>query len=191
MKKTAAALAAATTLALLAPAGASAETEVVTDPRGDSYSGADYEPGPPSSSDWGDITRVVLEHTRQRFSVVVRLNPATYPPDLYEARLDTRPGRPGPELQVFFGVDAYDDDLPPYVTLYRMNGITEIRCKGARSKALGSAGGKAGHRISIPRSCLGNPRKVRVKLTSGQEHGYDDHAPGRAKPRWSPWVRRG
>lgn len=181
-------LAAALVLGLAGPARA--DRVVIDDPKGDSFSGADHK-AHPESSEYGDITRLVLRHESKRVKLTVALNPRTSQPDLYEASLDTRKDRAGAEYRLYFGKDPYDSSV--YVQVYRRGSGAETACRGARSAAIkGPSQWKGGgHRVSIPRRCLGRPQQVRAWVASGQEHGIDDYAPGRTKYAWSRWARRG
>lgn len=176
-------LATTTTLALATASPASAGQITVRDPRGDS--GVDFGGGTTS----GDVTSLTVQHTSRRVIVTVRV---VAEPDWYTARLDTRSARSGAEFEIDFGLDYYAQPVRPYISIYSNVTHRKVSCAGKQSAALRSSSGRViGHRISVPRSCLGRPARVRAGLRTNEEGGYLDFAPGSTRWGWSPWVRRG
>jgi len=163
--------------ASLAVGPAAADSVSLRDPKGDAYFG----------DEWGDVTKLVLRHGRKRVVVTVTLNPKTFWPDFFEGRFDTKPKDPGSEFGFYFGTE-YGHSL----TLF--TGGERVRCSGKRHRdKYGPDGKHTGGRlvVSFPRKCLGAPKKVRLKMSTAQEHAIDDRVGGDRKARWTRWAERG
>lgn len=65
----------------------------------------------------------------------------------------------------------------------RGSSYTAIKCKKVKTK-LNFKRDRA--RVSIPRKCFGNPRKVRMRVETGKVSGKQHDVTG-----WSKWVKRG
>jgi hypothetical protein len=158
-------------LALLQPA--SADTRRFSDPNGDT--------GLPA-----DITTVRVTNGSERVKVKARPGRVEFE-DFFTYWLDTRPKNPGPEYRVdvvpnsdAFGltrVDAFGEQGTP------------VPCDGLRATADNS--NPEWISISVPRSCLENPGKVRVAVKARYTDGDTsvvDWAP--AKRKFFGWVAR-
>jgi hypothetical protein len=133
-----------------------------------------------------NITKVTVKHSKKNVKVTTTtgvIRPGTY----LTVYLDTDPSDPGPE---------YRNDLVPaseLSPLMRIDGFgqhgTAVPCDGLRGR--GDVFGPKTVSVTVPRSCLGNPSKVRVSV-----RGYFDvkgpnvvdWAPGFKK--FTGWVRR-
>ena len=118
-----------------------------------------------------NITKVTVKHGSKNIKITTRtgaIRPGTY----LTVYLDTDPSSPGPE---------YRNDLVPASEL--------SPCDGLRGR--GDVYGPTTVSATIPRSCVGNPNKVRVSV-----RGYFDVS-GPNVVDWAPgfkklggWVRR-
>ena len=133
-----------------------------------------------------NITKVTVKHGSTNIKVTTRtgvIRPGTY----LTVYLDTDPSNPGPE---------YRNDLVPASELSPLMRIEKfgeqghaVRCDGLRGR--GDVYGPKTVSVTIPRSCVGNPDKVRVSV-----RGYFDVL-GPNVVDWAPgfkklggWVRR-
>lgn len=166
-----------TVAALLAafPAPASAAVQTFADPQGDTTHPA-------------DIVRVHVEHAA-RIVVVVHHENLTFRdgPGRIRIAYDTGPRYSGPEFVLRL---AYQSDKPPELRAAQGWGHFHsppiATCVGEHVRV------RPGHdrtRIGVPRSCFGDPRRVRVQVRVAPFKDDDrrvDLAPG---PRaMGPWV---
>lgn len=159
-------------LAVLAPAHA--ETRTFDDRTGDTGVQA-------------DITTVRVSNGPKRVKVQVAPG-RVLGGDSFTFWLDTQPKNAGPEYKI--GVVANSDAFG----LVRVGGFgqrgTPVACDGLRATADQFAPERVA--VSVPRSCLGKPGKVRVAVRARyHEDGPDvvDWAP--AKRKFFGWVARG
>lgn len=152
---------------------AHADTRRFTDPAGDS--------GLPA-----DVTTVRVNHTADLVEVAVRPGRVGFE-DYFTFWLDTRPNNVGPEYRV--GVRPNSDDLG----LSRVGAFGEqgrpVTCDDLRATADHYAPSQVS--ISVPRSCLGDPGKVRVAVRASYSDGdarVIDWAPARRT--FFGWVAR-
>ena len=133
-----------------------------------------------------NITKVKVKHSKKNVKVTTTtgvIRPGTY----LTVYLDTDPSNPGPE---------YRNDLVPASELSPLMRIekfgqdgTAVPCDGLRGR--GDVYGPKTVSVTVPRSCLGYPAKVRVSV-----RGYFD-VKGPNVVDWAPgfkeltgWVRR-
>jgi hypothetical protein len=105
----------------------------------------------------------------------------------YQFWLDTNPHDPGPEYRVNVIPNAGGSPLRKVANFHSPG--TKVKCNGLRATA--DVFGEDYAKIVVPRSCIGNPSKVRVAVRGyyGDEHpAVVDWAPG--KERFTPWVHR-
>ena len=158
-------------LTLLQPA--SADTRRFSDPNGDT--------GLPA-----DLTTVKVTNGSELVKVKARPGRVEFE-DFFTYWLDTRPKNAGPEYRVdvvpnsdAFGITRVD--------AFGQQG-TPVPCAGLRARADNSA--PEWISISVPRSCLDNPGKVRVAIKArytDEDTSVVDWAP--AKRKFSGWVAR-
>ena len=133
-----------------------------------------------------NITKVTVKHSKKNITVTTRtgvIRPGTY----LTVYLDTDPSNPGPE---------YRNDLIPASELSPLMRIEKfgqqgdaVDCVGLRGR--GDVYGPKTVSVTVPRSCVGDPAKVRVSV-----RGYFDvkgpnvidWAPG--KKQFTGWVHR-
>lgn len=106
----------------------------------------------------------------------------------YEFWLDTNPDDPGAEYRV----DVFpNSEIVPLqkVTNFNSPGI-DLKCDGLRVIADASDGDETPYaKITVPRSCVGTPSKVRVSVVGRYtDPAVVDWAPGEEK--FYPWVNR-
>lgn len=129
---------------------------------------------------YGDIQRVRVHHAERNVFVKVVFRRAMS--DLLQVWIDTRPGRRGAEY-----IADIDDHYAEFrKELSRANGFrygNTVRCAGLRAS---HTPGRRTVRMTIPRSCLGGPARLRASLHSTEETGrFHDWAPGRRQfARW-------
>lgn len=133
----------------------------------------------------GHITSVRVSHGSSNVAVTARdaeMEFTTY----YRFWLDTDPKDPGPEYKTEVYPNS-DGMALQKVENFSSEG-TNVRCGGYR--AIADAYGPEYAKIIVPRSCLGNPSKVRVSVTGFYDENPDvvDWAPGTRK--FTPWVYR-
>ena len=133
-----------------------------------------------------NITKVTVKHRGKNIKITTRtgvIRPGTY----LTVYLDTDPSNPGPE---------YRNDLVPASELSPLMRIEKfgdegsaVPCDGLRGR--GDVYGPTTVSVTIPRSCVGNPEKVRVSV-----RGYFD-VKGPNVVDWAPgfkklggWVHR-
>jgi hypothetical protein len=131
------------------------------------------------------ITSVRVSHGPKTVGVTAFEDETTYA-NYYRFWLDTNPDDPGPEYKTEIYPDSDGFSLQK-VANFASPGI-KIGCPGFRAQA--SPDGPIYAKIIVPRSCLGNPSKVRVAVVgyySGSPRVVD-WAPG--EERLYPWVNR-
>lgn len=175
------ALAPLAALALAAPAGAA--MSVTTDPAGDLRF--------VRQGHSGDITKVRVVHGPQALRTTVRHAPDSGITDIYLVWIDTDPRNPGPEYRAGAGAEIEQAGVTKVDGWGRSEG-TSVRCAGA-SVDFDFEGAEPGApvRMSFPRSCLGNPDRVRVCVATEPDFPFKriDWAPG--KRAFGPWVQAG
>jgi hypothetical protein len=160
--------AAAVAVLVLAPTAAHAESKVHRDPAGDVASfnlsdsnpdSEDFTPTPAPTQSDGDITSIRVTHLARTVRVSLAFHELNRSGlgKFFEYRVRSNKGVRDLEVSAFSGSWAGDHSLTD-------NDGDNVRCKGIR------------HRIDyvrntalvvIPRSCLGDPRWVRVAAVSG------------------------
>lgn len=126
-----------------------------------------------------NLTKVTVKHRATTIKVTARtgvIRPGTY----VTVYFDTDPSNPGPE---------YRNDLVPASELSPLMRIERfgqeghaVRCDGLRGR--GDVFGPKTVSVTVPRSCVGNPSKVRVSV-----RGYFD-IPGPNVVDWAPGYRQ-
>jgi hypothetical protein len=168
-------LAAVAALLVAFPSPAAANQLMFTDPRGDTTHPA-------------DIIGVSVEHT-DRIVVVVQHDNLTFRdgPARLRVAYDTGPRYPGPEFYLRL---TYQSDEPLELRAAQGWGHLDsppiATCQGERVRV---RPGLDRTRISVPRSCFGDPRRVRVhiRLTPfSDDNRRADVAP--AARTMGPWV---
>jgi ribosomal protein S28E/S33 len=134
----------------------------------------------------GDITTVRVKHGAYRVTVAVSPGRVKIG-DFFRFWLDTRAGNAGPEYKVEVYPNSDGIGLMR-VDAFGQTGV-RVRCDGLRATADIYAPAEVS--ISVPRSCLGTPRKVRVSVRG--EYAYRgpnvvDWAPARRT--FFAWVPR-
>lgn len=163
--------------ALLAafPTPAAADEKVFTDPRGD-------------TSHPADIVQVRVEHA-DRIVVVVHHRNLTFRdgPASLRVAYDTGPRYPGPEYYLRL---TYQSDQPPELRAAQgwghLHSPPIATCHGEEVRVMP---GLDRTRISVPRSCFGDPPRVRVHVRMSPFSDDDrraDVAP--AARTMGPWV---
>jgi hypothetical protein len=108
----------------------------------------------------------------------------------YRFWIDTNSTNPGPEYRA----DIYPNSDGIYIMRvgnFASSGII-FRCRGLRGVA--DVFGEDNAKITIPRSCIGTPGRVRVSVVGYYDENNDQHidvvdwAPG--EERFYPWVNR-
>ncbi len=135
----------------------------------------------------GHLTTVKVSHSNDRVAVKASVG-KMHIGDYFTFWLDTDSGNPGPEYksEVYPNSDG--------VSVLRVDGFGDegrrVRCDGFRAAA--DVYGPRTVKISVPRSCIGNPDRVRVSVRA-----YYD-VPGPNVVDWGPttkaffgWVWRG
>ncbi len=162
---------------VLAPTTARADTASFRDARGDTRSPA-------------DVVRVTVVHSDR---VVVRV---------HHRNLTFRTGRAPESVRVVYAVPGHSPG-PDFVlkVVYQSDGAWQLRTAGdwgdpAGPVVPGCTGERASvsaardlTRVSVPRSCLGDPGRVRVQVritVRPEDVGRADAAPG--THRLGPWV---
>lgn len=188
------ALATAAAAVVLAAPAAYADTWTHTDAAGDARvvdrdSGDDTVSAPARDprERRGDLTRVTARHGAEAVKVAISVR-ATAPIPMLTVTLATSRGD---KLRVFYS--PYESDRDDYVVLRRYG--REVPCDDLTVHET-----SAGYLATIPRSCLGNPYRVRLGV---QTHSYapdgdvvreiQDDALRTARvdldaPRLGPWV---
>ena len=163
------AAAGATVLAVAMAAPASAATRYFAD-----------EPGDTGGA--GDITVVKVANSSEgNTRIGVRAQVGEFSPgDSFTVWFDTRRSDRGPEYKVDLVANSDAFGLARVET-FRSRG-TAVRCSGLRVTADALTAREIA--ISVPRSCMGSPRKVRVSLKAQ----YLD-ADGAATVDWAPAQR--
>lgn len=150
-------------------APAAADTTAYDDPVGDSTS--------------VDISRVRVAH-RDAVTVKVRSAVPLAAGQLYTFWVDT--GR-GPNYHVSFRANSDFEDRLGLVRAFGRHPSRFVECPGLRAQA--DIFSDAPVAIRVPRSCVGDPRRVRVAVRFADEiTGAVDWAPERRT--FGPWVRR-
>jgi hypothetical protein len=119
----------------------------------------DSGPNPAPANTNADITRFTANHTARRVKLITTLRDITAASGemYYEIRTGTRRYL---VIQRLGTRDAVPFDDAPAFGLYRLDGSGDrVRCAGVR-RSVDRTTEQA--RVSIPRSCLGRPRWVRV-----------------------------
>jgi len=157
------------------PSPAAANGLTFADPRGDTTHPA-------------DIVQVLVEHT-DRIVVVVYHHNLTFrdAPARLRVAYDTGPRYAGPEFYLRL---TYQSDEPPELRAAQGWGHLDsppiATCQGERVRVMP---GRDRTRISVPRSCFGNPQRVRVHVRLSlyiDDHRRADVAP--AARTMGPWV---
>ena len=133
----------------------------------------------------GHITAVRVSHGPRTVGITAydtEMAIGTY----YRFWIDTNPDDPGPEYKS----DVYADSDGLYlmkVANFASSGI-KFRCAGL--DAIADTDGPEYAKITIPRSCIGTPSRVRVAVVGFYDENPDvvDWAPG--EERFYPWVNR-
>jgi hypothetical protein len=134
------------------------------------------------------ITSLRVSHGPSTIGVTARdadMEFSTY----YEFWLDTNPNDPGPEYRV--DVNPNSEVLPLMkVANFDSPGIKQPSCTGLRVLADASDGDATPYaKVIVPRSCMGNPSRVRVSVVGYYEDpDITDWAPG--TERFTAWVSR-
>jgi hypothetical protein len=158
------------------PAPAAADEKAFTDRRGDTTHPA-------------DIVRVLVEHT-DRIVVVVHHDNLTFRdgPGSVRIAYDTGPRFPGPEFYLRL---TYQSDAPPELRAAQGWGHLDsppiATCVGERAVVQPALDRT---RISVPRSCFGDPVRVRVQVRLSpfsDDNRRPDMAP--AAHTMGPWVQ--
>jgi hypothetical protein len=153
----------------LAPA-ASAETVRIKDPRHDAR--------PNDGS--GDMSQLRIKHGPQLLGFAVRHRGASLT-NVYHFSVDTDVADPGPEYVVHVVTE-----VSPRVSVTRVEDFGEegdVVCE-LRTSSLDIR--RAVLRAAVPRSCLGDPARVRISLHAFDDHEGDDYLP--APRRFTRWV---
>lgn len=135
------------------------------------------------------IVNVRVSHGPKTVGVTAFDDEGTYG-NQYRFWMDTNPNDPGPEYKTEIYPDS-DGFFLQKVANFASPGI-KIACAGFRAEA--SPDGPIPAKIIVPRSCLGNPSKVRVAVVGYYQEDSDaaidvvDWAPG--EERFYPWVNR-
>ena len=156
----------------MAPGPATAGTEVVADPVGDSTS--------------VDISQVRVVHRDSAVVVRVRSALPLTTGQLYTFWIDAGRGR-RPQYHMAFRANTEFDDALGLVRSFGRRPTRSVRCPGLRARADIFADRPVS--LRVPRRCLDDPRRVRVAVQFKDEvTGAVDWAPERRT--FGPWVRR-
>lgn len=160
---------------------ASAEVVRVDDRTGDGSSGT----GEGEEKPFGDIGKVRIRHGEERVKLTVRPGPGGTAPDYVDFWVDTRKRLDGPEF-----VATVSMEVLPRAFVARTSGFRDLdgeeMCE-VRSADLDRRAQVV--RVSFPRSCFGEPGRLRVSTQSSMEYGNADWAPYRRG--WSRWASHG
>jgi hypothetical protein len=179
-------VAGALALAVVVPLAATAQAQVtvITDAKRDT----------PKRASSGDITKVRVNHGIGNVKVAMR----THGSDVQTLYVDTDTADPGPERVVTFsaevpvpGVFVVDDFSEAGVLGSDDDYYVDQVCSLPRARTIRDKSGTQGYRFAVPRSCLGDPARVRVSLVTAQDFPgtAQDWAPGRQV--FGPWTRSG
>jgi hypothetical protein len=163
-----------------APVTAHAETQVLTDPAGDRKPRGAI----------GDIVKTRVQHGPHALKVTVthRPNDDRTVEDVTLVFVDTDARNPGPEYRVAAGLETEQVSVTR-VDDWRRLGGTAVPCDDARM--VFDLDPSVPLRIKVPRSCLGNPDRLRASVATEPDYPFKrvDWAPG--KKTFGRWLVSG